>query len=541
MSAPLSAIDPITQIAKTATEAMKSKDWETAANLWLQCLERQQVTPRADHQAQLVACYVALKRFEDARLWIERATLKHPFSSSLLMKRAALAYRERDYRVAIESWCLCLALNPGSMSPVAYLRLSKALRRLEFTGHANKFVAQGLRQFPKASALYVEMAQTEDDSGRLQVSGELWEKALEHYQGTVPVPVYVSACRVWAKNKQFKRCVAILEKALVEHPGDRRLLGKLSEARIADRVDVLTVANSEEKYRFTYYKQKQGASIIFFTFGTILADLSSRAFGYPFLISEGYDHVHVGQGPSQQYQELSLEEFAAIAEPLCKGKRAFTYGSSLGGYAAIYFASVIRACAIASSPTLPAHAMANRFPHHKIPIKHIPIEEFETSEKVYAFFDPNDEDDEAFMRQRIAPACKSLIAIPLPFSGHQALRILVEAGLLKQTIRQIVADLPETISIGEDQISSTSIYLDGYSSHLFNKGQYREAIEIGRKCSVQSPRLRVFNVLIRSALKLGQVDEATRYYHQAVESYPAGKVAKLPINPREVKRVQDSP
>ncbi len=534
MSAPCCATDKIEQHAKAATSAMKAKNWEAAATDWLHCLELQGDETRPEHLAQLIACNLALKQYPTAKQLLEHASLRHPFSTSLLLHKAALAYLERDYRDAIQNWCLCMALEPDSMTQLVFKRLGVAFRRLGYIGHGKAIISNGLQRFPNAASLWVEMAIAEETAGQLEIAGGFWEKALENYGGLAPASVCLSACLVLAKNGQLQRCVEILEAALLIHPDDKRLQGRLKEVRIANRVDVSIVAESDGKYRFTYYKQRQEASVIFFTFGTILNDLTSRAFGYPFLTLEGYDHVHVAQGSNQQYQELSLEAFAAIAAPLCAGKKAFTYGSSLGGYAAIYFASAIRACAIASSPTLPAHAMAKRFPNHKIPIKHIPIERFEIAERVYAFFDPHDEDDEAFMRERIAQACKDLVSVPLPFSGHQALKILKEAGLLKQTIRQIVADMPTAITIGEDQFDNTVIYLAKKASYLHRKGQYGEAIEVGKKCIALTPSLHAYNALISSALRLGQLDVAVRHYEDALAYFPANKLVRLPKTTRNL-------
>jgi len=281
-------------------------------------------------------------------------------------------------------------------------------------------------------------------------------------------------------------------------------------------------------YRFTYYKQKQDAKIIVFTFGTIYSSFSSPVFGFPFLISEGFDHVHVAQGFKKQYQELSLEEFAAIAKPLCEGKKAYTYGSSLGGYAAIYFASAIQACAIASSPTLPAHPSAKRFPSDKISIKHLPIEEFRSGSRGYIFFDPYDAEDVSFLTNFIANACPDLVKIPLQFSGHQALKILVEAGLLKDIIKKIIIDQPDSVSINNVNLQDTSVYLEESALHHEKNGRHQQAIDVGLQCLAKKQRLRAFNAVIRCALKMGQVELAVQLHGEALLKYPSERLMRLP-------------
>ncbi len=531
----------IPELSKAATAAMKAKEWETAAKVWLQCLDLQLAQPCATHQAQLVACYLASNRLNAARELLDKALLAHPFDFDLTIQSAELAHLENNDHTAIQSWCICLALNAKKMPHSGFKKLSGALRRAGHLEYARAIIAQGLQRFPNAPLLLTEWAQTEADDNQLQIAAELWLQAIKHYRGVVPVGIYLPCCQSLIKTSQHEKCVEILESALKNHPGDFRINNKIKEVKILCRVDTLTLAEKIGSYRFTYYKQKNNSEIIIFTFGTIRTDFSSPAFGFPFLIAEGFDHVHVAQGLSQQYQELSLEDFATIAKPVCQGKRAYTYGSSLGGYAAIYFGSIIQACAIASSPTLPAHDMAKRFPKNKINIQHIPIEKFKSDYRVYVFFDPNDVEDSKFLEERLVPACADLIKIPLPFSGHQSLRILGEVGLLKETIRRIILDFPDLLQFEEDVFKNTFIYLEEYALYLERNGQYQQAIDIGCQCIAQKPRVRAFNVVIRCALKLGQFEFAIRQHGEAIAKFPVGNFVKLPLSARVgINQVNDS-
>jgi tetratricopeptide (TPR) repeat protein len=106
--------------------------------------------------------------------------------------------------------------------------------------------------------------------------------------------------------------------------------------------------------------------------------------------------------------------------------------------------------------------------------------------------------------------------------------------LLKQTIRQIVADMPTAITIGEDQFDNTVIYLAKKASYLRRKGQYGEAIEVGKKCIALTPSLHAYNALISSALRLGQLDVAVRHYEDALAYFPANKLVRLPKTTRNL-------
>lgn len=106
-----------------------------------------------------------------------------------------------------------------------------------------------------------------------------------------------------------------------------------------------------EGYRLTYHPGAKRAGTLLITFDTMLSGLSKEGFGTKFAKKRGYDHIFVAQAPDSWYQRLSLEEFEAVVAPLLgRYDKVFTYGSSLGGYAALYYAGVINARAVAAAP-----------------------------------------------------------------------------------------------------------------------------------------------------------------------------------------------
>lgn len=516
------------ETATVATAAMNAKQWAMAVDGWLRCLALQGAQPSVAYQAKLLACYLGSKRLDEARLLLEKALSAHPYDVDLMIQRAELASQEKNDHAAIQNWCVCVALDAKKVPVAGFKKLAEALRRAGKLEHARAIIAQGFQHFPDAPMLLIESAQIAADD-RPEIAANLWLKAIENYRGLMPVGIYMSCCQALLKIGKYSKCLEILELARINHPNDARITQKFKEVKILCQVDITIVAEKQDDYRFIYYKQKQGTKIIVFTFGTIYTSLTSPAFGFPFLIAEGFDHVHVAHGLRRQYQELTLDEFAIIAQPLCEDKMAYTYGSSLGGYAAIYFASAIQACAIASSPTLPAHKSAKRFPYEKIQIKHIPIEKFKSNVRNYIFFDPYDIEDANFLNNILVEACADLIRIPLPFSGHQALRILAEAGLLKETIIKIIRDQPDVLEFDDKKFQSTSVYLEQSALHHEKNGLYHQAMDVGRQCLAKKQRLRAFNVVIRCALKLGQVELARQLYGEALATFPSDKLTKLPV------------
>src|SRR5690606_24823440 len=109
-------------------------------------------------------------------------------------------------------------------------------------------------------------------------------------------------------------------------------------------------------YRIVDCNSSHASEVLFITFDKVSSHIDHIPFEYPFISNNGYKHIHVAQFRRTSYQRLSLEAFRDVLEPhINKYKYIFTYGPSLGGYAAIYYASVIGAHAIAGSPRLPLH------------------------------------------------------------------------------------------------------------------------------------------------------------------------------------------
>lgn len=528
MPTPLTQSKALTEVVKAANVAMRVRNWLVAAESWGQCLTQQQVRPNPLHQAQLAICYLRLQRLDDARTLLDTAMLVHPFDFGLNVQLAELANLEKNDLAAIKSWCVCLALFPDKVKVNVFRKLALALRRSGDTVQARNIIKRGLERYANEPSLLIEWAETETQDQNFKQAADLWLLVIQYYRVLVSVGIYMSCCQALVKSERYDESLKLLRLALGIYPNEHRILKKISEVEALNKIEVLILADVENTYRITYYKQKEPANTIVFTFASLYKNLESAAFGFPFLVAEGFDHVHVAHGVGKQYQELSLDVFEAVARPLLGDKRVFTYGSSLGAYAAIYYASAIQACAVASNPTLPAHPLATRFPAEKITIQHLSFGLIQVTNRVYVFYDPQDVIDSRFLCECIAPACRDMVLIPLPYSGHQSLRMLASSGVFQKTMRHIFSDLPDTIQIDEEKLQPTSIYLEELTLHQEREGQLLRALVTGQQCLALEPRLRVTNAVIRMALKLGQHELAQQTCRDAILHFPLNKVTPIP-------------
>lgn len=166
-------------------------------------------------------------------------------------------------------------------------------------------------------------------------------------------------------------------------------------------------------------------------------------FGEDFLSAHGISALHVmGRGEDwYQYPEMT-EATAAVQTATAGADRIMTYGSSMGGYAALRFADAVGATgALALSPQYSLDPV--KVPHdrrwsqeadriHWLPEIDGPIR---TSIKPVVVFDPNGLD--GWHGRRVAEDVE-IIPIRLPFTRHPGGVFLNEIGLLKPLLTSVL-------------------------------------------------------------------------------------------------------
>lgn len=196
----------------------------------------------------------------------------------------------------------------------------------------------------------------------------------------------------------------------------------------AIKSEVLPRIISETKFfKMTYLDNK--SDILFITFNGISSGLETPVFGRDFLLKKGYSVIGCNQRKGSFYQDLSFSEFKEIIEPYCKKyKNVYLYGSSLGGYCAIYYAGAVNGTVIAASPRLTLHPamVENNILSHTLK-KHAENTEFRhmelhdvpaTSGKIHVFHDPMNPGDKFFIELIKKYRALSLNIHEVSYAGH---------------------------------------------------------------------------------------------------------------------------
>ncbi|GGF66574.1 hypothetical protein GCM10011402_18580 [Paracoccus acridae] len=218
-----------------------------------------------------------------------------------------------------------------------------------------------------------------------------------------------------------------------------------------------------DDYLITLHQpDRVSAHTVVITFGGMPSVLAEKGFGTSFCLSQGWTTIYVAQRALSQYQGLDQTSFQAAVGPAVEGRKVVCYGSSLGGYAALYFGGAINARIIAAAPKLPAWPPIAS-PGLAIPLTHRPLHEAARSMSApVVIFDPLVDHDRLTVEQMVKPAYPAARLVELPYFGHTLLNAIVAAGQLKGFMTALIQD---------DVVLPLDLPTDSNPGWQFRKGQ----------------------------------------------------------------------
>lgn len=204
-------------------------------------------------------------------------------------------------------------------------------------------------------------------------------------------------------------------------------------------------------YRVVFYRQAVKPNKLIITFDAHGHDIRDVGFGCDVSLESGFDNLFISHRLNSQYQELSLDEFADHVLPLVEGYDVYTYGSSLGGYCAIYYAGVINAKAIALSPRNSAHPSINSSYFSHVTFSHTDLVKSPSSQHPpVILYDHVQEIDRRFIHDFIVPAYPEARLVDMPYAGHLIAEALLELGLLKTVVLDLINhDVIDSIDLSQ--------------------------------------------------------------------------------------------
>ncbi len=265
-------------------------------------------------------------------------------------------------------------------------------------------------------------------------------------------------------------------------------------------------------------------------------DLDRPAFGEEFLARHGISAVHVVNARNHWYHEPDWWEAVSAARAAASGHaRILSYGSSMGGYAALRFADHVGATsALAFSPQYsidPRKApFERRWPEFRrrkwLPELSGPLSSGISAVVVY---DPVME-AERLHTERIA-AEMSVRKLALPHAGHQTAAFLAECGLLSDIALQMVAGWPDLAGIGSQaraRRKQSPHYLIALSACAERMKRSATAEVLVRRAIAIAPGAAAgWDRLGHLLSRLKRHDEAVETFRRLVELLPDVAAARL--------------
>lgn len=191
--------------------------------------------------------------------------------------------------------------------------------------------------------------------------------------------------------------------------------------------------------KIDYYDQ--GSDITFITFNGAGTTKQSIPFGQTYILKNKWNLISVSQDGDSQYQGIDIEDFYENVAPLIIEKKVFVYGSSLGGYCALYFGGCIDATIIAASPRNSAHPSINSPKFSNLVYKHRDFSEVPaTTKSVYIVYDSNIVMDKRFIYEQVMKLYPEPKLLALPDGSHAVLKTMLSSKVLQLYISSIICN-----------------------------------------------------------------------------------------------------
>ncbi|MDF7674026.1 hypothetical protein PT277_07625 [Acetobacteraceae bacterium ESL0709] len=259
--------------------------------------------------------------------------------------------------------------------------------------------------------------------------------------------------------------------------------------------------------------------------------LERQGFGESFFLQHKIDAIHFITKNNNWYQDNDIPDVLRKILDITKTYDCvFTYGSSMGGYAAIRHAAFLNARVIAFSPQYSVDSRVlpeeRRWTANTAGIKFV-VEKRERiphgREEAIIFYDPLEKEDIMHV-EKIAQDIP-VLKVPLPYAGHVSIAFLMELGLLEGTILDIVnnnqLDLDKLLSETRARRKGTTRYYESLAQHLSRKHPALALAIIRKAVSLPIIGYGTISFLVSHLRANGLYDEAETEARKLIEQDPA--------------------
>lgn len=277
--------------------------------------------------------------------------------------------------------------------------------------------------------------------------------------------------------------------------------------------------------RIELYKHEIITKKVMATFDTIDLTWHQKPFSFNLMKKKSMDLVSLRRDHTRNFhQDMSREAYIHCTGPLFSTyEESFAYGTSLGGYGALYFGSLIPNVHILSmAPRNSAHPdYGARTIKVKEPFQHISPHPISYNGQITIVYDSRNDIDRKYIEQEVLPSYPNAHIVKIDYAGHRVARFLQQTKQLKSVMEAFLSKskIP-TIKRGDLRRQSTEYYwvMSEYCLQFKHYSWTIAFAEQGIRMDEQFYRPYLTKLKALTALK--RMDEALEFAEMAYRQFP---------------------
>lgn len=381
------------------------------------------------------------KHFADAERAGEAATREHPADTALLAEHAETAIRRKTWGSAIKRLDRLIQLEKQvAARNAAVLRLAGVYVGLGQPAEAENILKKALLADPADLTLRKAHAELSLLDPARRFDGHVWQ-ALAAAAGSAGMDQatrvsVITACVAGLRLTGHGEEASILLE-LHFRPGDRVWTEGLKDGFA--KLVVFDNGSTRVEYLTKLFDPETGGTVaprqLAVTFDIMDQTWDRIPFAYRPLSPESIDFLAVRKRTKEDYhQDFRREDFLAFALPVAaRYDDVVAVGQSLGGYCALYYASLLPGCRIlATAPRNPLHPRyaGKRYASYKLFIHEYEMA-VNTSVRPTIAYDPKNSEDAGYVEKSLSISFPGAVLLRYPNCGHSITRYLRDVGDLK--------------------------------------------------------------------------------------------------------------
>lgn len=383
-----------------------------------------------------------------------------------------------------------------------YALVYKYLNKLE---EVKRILNLGLELCPESSIIYTNLIE-------FKMEGEKWDKAItlidemKERELKIPNHLLIKRAMLYQIYGELDRAQELYNDLFENKKNEDNSYSK-----------IILYDNGES--RIELYKKHEKTNKVCITFDSINITWNQKPFGFDFLIKENIDILAIRRRHRNSYQQdLSLEDFYQhVNKPIDYYKRKIAYGFSLGAYSALYYGSVIDAEILSISPRNSTHPLFGVRQDSKESFQHNLRNKFNDKINPIIVYDPKNKVDNTYIERELKVNFPNGKYIGCPYAGHRVAQYFKQIGVLKDAIKSVI-DNKNFPDMKKYNKANSEQYLRILGSVCLNRNKPNWALEMGLTALELAPRdLQVYRLIIKSYLKLNELEKATEYLNYALE------------------------